>query len=47
MFVDLLAHCAPLELTLQAHYLRRGGIDINPFRTNADEVLRGTRLWRQ
>jgi 7-cyano-7-deazaguanine reductase len=47
MFVDLLAQCAPLELTLQAHYLRRGGIDINPFRTNADEVLRGTRLWRQ
>jgi len=47
MFVDLLAQCAPRELTLQAHYLRRGGIDINPFRTNADEALRGTRLWRQ
>lgn len=47
MFVDLLARCAPRELTLQAHYLRRGGIDINPFRTNADEALRGTRLWRQ
>ena len=47
MFVDLMAQCAPRELTLQAHYLRRGGIDINPVRTNADEPVRGTRLWRQ
>jgi 7-cyano-7-deazaguanine reductase len=35
IFVDLLAHCGCERLTVQARFVRRGGIDINPFRTNA------------
>jgi 7-cyano-7-deazaguanine reductase len=34
MFVDVLARCAPQALTVYARFLRRGGIDINPFRSN-------------
>ena len=47
MFHDLLARCAPESLTVQAFYTRRGGIDINPFRTNAGVRPAGLRLWRQ
>lgn len=47
MFCDLLARCAPGSLTVQAFYTRRGGIDINPFRTNAGVSPAGYRLWRQ
>jgi 7-cyano-7-deazaguanine reductase len=34
MFVDLLERCAPHALTVYARFMRRGGIDINPFRSN-------------
>jgi 7-cyano-7-deazaguanine reductase len=34
MFVDILERCAPQALTIYARFLRRGGIDINPFRSN-------------
>ncbi len=34
MFVDILERCAPQALTVYARFLRRGGIDINPFRSN-------------
>ncbi len=34
MFVDLRARCRPDRLTVYARYTRRGGIDINPFRSN-------------
>ncbi len=47
MFVDLLKRCACEELTLHARYQRRGGIDINPVRTNAKESPLNLRLWRQ
>ena len=47
MFVDILAHCRPAGLTVCACYQRRGGIDINPFRTNANKLPRDRRLWRQ
>lgn len=47
IFVDLMARCAPQRLTVYARYTRRGGLDINPFRsTDADAVpanLRGAR----
>jgi 7-cyano-7-deazaguanine reductase len=33
MFRDILAACAPDRLSVYARYTRRGGIDINPFRT--------------
>jgi 7-cyano-7-deazaguanine reductase len=30
-----------------ARFTRRGGIDINPFRSNFEEPMPNTRLWRQ
>lgn len=47
MFVDLLDRCGCETLTVQARYQRRGGIDINPVRTNCGEKPRNLRLWRQ
>ncbi|XZG69097.1 NADPH-dependent 7-cyano-7-deazaguanine reductase QueF [Chitinibacteraceae bacterium HSL-7] len=35
IFTDILRACAPLKLAIYARYTRRGGLDINPFRTNA------------
>lgn len=35
IFVDVAARCRPDVLTVEARFTRRGGIDINPFRTNA------------
>jgi len=32
IFVDLLAHCRPQALAVEARYTRRGGLDINPWR---------------
>ena len=34
IFVDLLAACRPNKLAVEARFTRRGGLDINPFRTN-------------
>ena len=36
IFIDILEKCKPQELTVYAKYTRRGGVDINPFRTNLD-----------
>jgi 7-cyano-7-deazaguanine reductase len=33
IFVDLLARCSPQTLSVEARYTRRGGLDINPWRT--------------
>jgi len=35
MFVDIATHCRTSALTVHARFTRRGGIDINPFRTDA------------
>jgi len=35
MFVDLMTRCRCESLTVHARFTRRGGLDINPFRTNA------------
>lgn len=35
IFVDLAARCRCEALTVHARFTRRGGVDINPFRTNA------------
>lgn len=32
IFVDLMARCRPSELSVEARYTRRGGLDINPWR---------------
>ncbi|CAM2140749.1 NADPH-dependent 7-cyano-7-deazaguanine reductase [Pararobbsia alpina] len=34
MFVDIQRECRPTRLAIYARYTRRGGLDINPFRTN-------------
>ena len=47
MFVDILERCGPEQLTVYARYQRRGGIDINPFRSNFESRPSNTRLWRQ
>lgn len=47
MFVDILDRCKPEKLSVYARYQRRGGIDINPYRSNFDERPRNLRLWRQ
>jgi 7-cyano-7-deazaguanine reductase len=33
IFVDVMARCAPRALSVHARYTRRGGLDINPFRS--------------
>ena len=47
IFVDILERCRPTRLSIHARYQRRGGIDINPFRSSRDERPANTRLWRQ
>ena len=32
VFIDLSARCRPVELSVEARYTRRGGLDINPWR---------------
>jgi len=47
MFVDILEQCSSTKLSLYARYQRRGGIDINPFRSNFEDSPGNPRLWRQ
>jgi 7-cyano-7-deazaguanine reductase len=47
IFVDILERCAPEKLSVYARYQRRGGIDINPFRSNFKQRPDSARLWRQ
>lgn len=47
MYSDVLARCAPGRLTVHARYQRRGGIDINPYRSSATGRPDNLRLWRQ
>jgi len=47
IFVDIMQRCAPQKLTVYARYTRRGGIDINPFRSNFSKVPNNARLSRQ
>ena len=47
MFVDILERCQPEQLTVYARFHRRGGIDINPFRSNFETNPPNVRLWRQ
>jgi 7-cyano-7-deazaguanine reductase len=34
IFLDVMRMCQPVKLAVYARYTRRGGLDINPFRTN-------------
>jgi 7-cyano-7-deazaguanine reductase len=47
VFRDLQQHCRCERLTIEGRYVRRGGLDINPFRSNCGEKPQGLRLARQ
>ena len=48
IFMDIWRRCQPLKLAVYARYTRRGGLDINPFRTSYPQALPGnTRTARQ
>ncbi len=47
IFVDLMHYCQPEKLTVYARYTRRGGLDINPFRSNFETRIDNLRLARQ
>ena len=47
MFVDIMDRCGTEQLSVYARYHRRGGIDINPFRSNFEADPPNARLWRQ
>jgi 7-cyano-7-deazaguanine reductase len=47
IFVDLMHFCRPEKLTVYARYTRRGGLDINPYRSNFEYEADNLRLARQ
>ncbi len=47
IFTDLMQHCFCRELTVYARYTRRGGLDINPFRSNFEQIDQAWRTLRQ
>jgi 7-cyano-7-deazaguanine reductase len=48
IFMDLWTRCQPAKLSVYARYTRRGGLDINPFRTSHPQGLpANTRTARQ
>lgn len=47
IFTDIMKHCQPEKLTVYARYVRRGGLDINPYRSNFEDEFDLTRLSRQ
>lgn len=36
MYIDIMDRCRPQALSVEANFLRRGGLDINPVRANAE-----------
>ncbi len=48
IYMDIWRRCQPARLSVYARYTRRGGLDINPFRTSAPQALpRNVRTARQ
>ena len=49
IFVDLMSRCKPEELSVYGRYTRRGGLDINPYRSTSNVKPQGfnARLVRQ
>ena len=48
IFMDIWQRCRPEKLSVYARYVRRGGLDINPYRSSlADENVPNPRLARQ
>ena len=47
IFMDVMARCAPERLSVYARYTRRGGLDINPFRSSVPATPDNPRGARQ
>ncbi|WP_233840735.1 NADPH-dependent 7-cyano-7-deazaguanine reductase QueF [Dyella sp. 2HG41-7] len=47
IFVDVMKRCAPQRLSVYARYTRRGGLDINPFRSTDAALPGNSRAVRQ
>src|SRR6056300_920280 len=47
IFMDLWNRCRPQKLSVYARYVRRGGLDINPYRSSLNDRPANTRLSRQ
>jgi len=47
IFVDLIKYCHCQQLSVYARYTRRGGLDINPFRSNFESAPANQRQARQ
>lgn len=47
VYTDIMGQCKPTHLTVYARYLRRGGLDINPYRSNFEDEFDISRTVRQ
>lgn len=47
IYIDIQQRCQPTRLTVSGHFLRRGGLDINPYRSNDRNPVQTGRLPRQ
>ncbi len=47
IFTDIMQNCKPKKLTVYARYVRRGGLDINPYRSNFEDEFDIARTIRQ
>lgn len=47
IFTDIMKQCKPDNLTVYARYVRRGGLDINPYRSNFEDEFDIARTIRQ
>lgn len=47
IFMDIWNRCTPEKLTVYMQFARRGGLDINPFRSNFEKLSENLRSFRQ
>ena len=47
IFIDIMRLCQPESLLVYARYVRRGGLDINPYRSTSEQRMGNDRLTRQ
>ncbi|MBA4501493.1 NADPH-dependent 7-cyano-7-deazaguanine reductase QueF [Marinobacterium marinum] len=47
IFMDIWQRCRPQKLSVYARYVRRGGLDINPYRSSINDEPQNVRLSRQ
>lgn len=44
IFIDIMTHCKPEKLSVYGRYTRRGGLDINPYRSTEQSGFPGNNL---